>query len=280
MNRSLCALAGVLAGACGSERSRTTPRTPDEFSAGEVLVTAQAGGFEAPGSVAAGWHRIRFHQAKGGQGRNLVLFRITDSTDLAAFSTGLDTATQAPTGTAAMGGLESPRTPADTAALLMPLVPGRYVLTSLTRAPNGRRHVSNGMWRELIVTGDSIPRPAPTADVTVRLADHAFVTDDTWPAGNLRVLLVNDGAQDHLLNLMRLETDQSLGAYLDDPGRSERIGGISRMGPGQSVILELSLEPGRYVALCLVRDPGTGRMHMQLGMARLITVVAAAQKVR
>lgn len=271
MSRTAGVLALALVSACGAD-NRTTPTPADEFTATEITVTAHATRFDAPDSATPGWHRVRFHQAQGGVGRNLVLFSVTDSIDLESLAALLDTAQRSPEGAIARGGLESPRHPDDTASVLIPFAPGRYVWTSLTRAPNGKRHVTNGMWRSLIVTGDSSAAPKPAATVAVRLVDHAFVSDDTWPSGRIRVEIANAGTQDHILNLMRMKGDQTLTEYLDKPGRSERIGGISRLGPGQVVQLELDLEPGRYVALCLIRDPATGKMHLELGMARIITV--------
>lgn len=271
MPRPLPLFAIALIGACASGDD-AAPTPADAYSATEIIVTAHATRFDAPDSAPAGWHRVRFHQAPGGIGRNLVLFGVDDSLDLLTLAALLDTAQHSPPGAVARGGLESPRRPGDTASVLMPFAPGRYVWASLTRAPNGKRHVTNGMWRSLTVTGDSSGAPTPTPTVAVRLVDHAFVTDDTWPSGRIRVAITNDGTQDHILNLMRMKGDQTLTEYLDKPGRSERIGGISRLGPGQVVQLELNLEPGRYVALCLIRDPGTGRMHLELGMARIITV--------
>ncbi len=256
----------------GADSASPNPTPADEFTPTEIIVTARSGRFDAPDSVPAGWRRVRFHQAPGGIGRNLVLFAVTPSLDLDSLAAILDSAQRSPDGAVAHGGLESPRRAQDTASVLMPFAPGRYVWTSLTRAPNGRRHVTNGMWRPLIVTGEFAATPTPAATVGVRLVDHAFVSDDSWPSGPIRIEIANEGTQDHILNLMRMKGDQTLTEYLDQPGSSERIGGISRLGPGQVVQLELDLEPGRYVALCLIRDPVTGRMHIELGMARIITV--------
>jgi hypothetical protein len=248
------------------------------FSPPSLPVSAIGTGFETPDSVTSGWHRVRFNQVAAGRGQNLVLFEIDDSLDIERLAAVLDTSGQTPGGVLARGGSESPA-PGDTTSVIMHLQPGRYVWTSLTRAGNGRRHVTNGVWRELRVTPAPDTPAAPEPTVSVGLGDHAFLGNDVWPAGRHRIGIANQGKQDHLFYLVRLRGDASLRDWLDDERdvTSDRVGGVTRLGPGQAVQFELALAPGRYAASCLMRDPATGKSHTELGMIRLITVTEAAK---
>ena len=123
-------------------------------------------------------------------------------------------------------------------------------------------------------------RPAGSPrQLWISAAGTGFDAPDTVPAGRHRIGIANEGTQDHLFCFVRLRGDYSLSDWLDDESNvtSERAGGVSRLGPGQAVQLELVLAPGRYVAACLLRDPATGKSHTELGMLRLITVTEAAK---
>ena len=50
------------------------------------------------------------------------------------------------------------------------------------------------------------------------------------------------------------------------------VAGVARMGPRMSAYLPVTLPPGEYVLNCLVSDPATGKMHIELGMVRSIIV--------
>jgi hypothetical protein len=49
-------------------------------------------------------------------------------------------------------------------------------------------------------------------------------------------------------------------------------GGMQALDPDASGWLHLDLEPGRYIAICLIPDPGRGRPHAELGMIQEFTV--------
>ncbi|HSE28768.1 MAG TPA: hypothetical protein VLA95_11115 [Gemmatimonadales bacterium] len=239
----------------------------------QLLVVATGGGFDAPATVEAGWHRLRFHQLAGGKGRNLVLFAVPDALDLEAFARALDTALTTPAPATARGGSESPVSPADTTSLVLFLAPGRYVWASMTRAANGRRYVTNGVRREFRVTADSNGADAPRPTATLSLVDFAFVGADTLDEGAHRIRVTNDGRQDHVLVLHRLGEGVSFAEWLSEDGApSTRMGGVSRLGPDQEVFLDVTLTPGRYAAVCLIPDPASGRPHTELGMVREIVV--------
>jgi hypothetical protein len=238
-------------------------------------VVATGPGFDAPDTVQAGWHRLRFRQAAAAKGQNLVLFAVPESLDLDAFAQALDTAVTTPAPAVARGGSESPASPAEETSLVLHLDPGRYVWASMTRAANRRRYVTNGVWREFHVTADSNGADAPRPTATLRLVDFAFVGADTLDEGVHRIRVTNEGRQDHLLLLHRLGEGVSFADFLgNEDAPATRVGGVSRLGPGQEIHLDLDLEPGRYVAGCLIPDPVSGRAHAEMGMVREVVVVS------
>jgi hypothetical protein len=276
---AILALSALVLSACRSpDRAADQPDSGNGFSHPSLPVIATGTGYESPDSIQAGWYRVRFSQALAGRGQNLVLFEINDTMDAAGFAAALDTMPGTPAGAVARGGVESPA-PGDTMSFVVHLPAGRYVWTSLNRGVNGRRHVANGVRRELRVTPapDSSAGPAPT--VGLRLVNFAFVGDDIWPAGQHRIRVANEGTQDHMFYFVRLRGDHTFTDWLNDEKNvtSDRAGGVTRLGPGQALQLELALVPGRYVASCLLRDPVTGTSHGELGMLRLITVTEAAK---
>jgi hypothetical protein len=85
--------------------------------------------------------------------------------------------------------------------------------------------------------------------------------------------VANEGKQDHLLLLHRLGEGVTLADWLTEEGApSTRVGGVSRIGPGREVYLDVSLTIGRYAAICLIPDPASGRMHAEMGMVREVVV--------
>ncbi len=260
-DRATALLAAALLGCGGSDGP---PR---------LSVVATGPGFDAPATVAAGWHRLRFRQAPAAVGQNLVLFAVPESLDLEAFARALDTAVTTPAPAVARGGSESPVSPAEETSLVLHLEPGRYVWASMTRAANRRRYVTNGVWREFRATADSNGADAPKPTTTLELVDFAFVGADTLDEGVHRIRVTNEGRQDHLLVLHRMGEGVSFAEWLkDEDAPATRVGGVSRLGPGQEIHLDLDLEPGRYVAGCLIPDPVSGRAHAEMGMVREVVV--------
>lgn len=59
----------------------------------------------------------------------------------------------------------------------------------------------------------------------------------------------------------------------DDPdAHATNVAGVARLDAGRVAYLPVALPAGDYVAYCLIRDPRTGRAHVELGMFRAIRV--------
>jgi len=87
--------------------------------------------------------------------------------------------------------------------------------------------------------------------------------------------------QAHELGLARLSEGTSLNEAIDyiikgngdTPPPWTAAGGIGALAPGSTGYLTLDgLAPGRYVAMCFINDPGTGKPHAALGMITKVDV--------
>ena len=59
----------------------------------------------------------------------------------------------------------------------------------------------------------------------------------------------------------------------DDPDQhATAVAGLARLGPGAEAYLPVELPTGAYVIYCLIRDPASGRPHVELGMLKAIQI--------
>lgn len=236
----------------------------------DLLITVQGGSLSAPHSVAPGWTRIRVEE--DGDGHIVVVFRLKDGADPAAFLAALDTAAATPGLATALGGPEI----GDTGEVILQLTPGRYVLGCVRRGAGRRRHASTGESRVIVVTTAPVAparASAPAATVELKLADFAYVGPDHWRAGPGMLRVENTGKQDHQLRLVQLPAGKTVRDWMnaEDPGEvGTPVTGVARIGSGAVAYLPVDLSPGSYVAYCLITDPASGREHVLMGMLRAI----------
>jgi uncharacterized cupredoxin-like copper-binding protein len=120
---------------------------------------------------------------------------------------------------------------------------------------------------------------APRAEITVVATDYSFAMPDTLPSGPTKFQLVNRGHELHHLFLVRLtdgKTARDLAAGMKNPGPfpawAIEEGGPNGADPGTtSFATVVNLEPGRYVALCVI--PGADAVpHVMKGMIHELVV--------
>ena len=123
--------------------------------------------------------------------------------------------------------------------------------------------------------------PAEPMKVVVTAKDFAFAMPDTLTAGTVHIELVNEGPDFHHLELVRLPEGRTLEELMTTiqqqhelPEWAVEMGGPNTPGmPGESTNATFQLEPGNYVALCVI--PGAdGVPHLMKGMVKPVTVVA------
>jgi len=172
--------------------------------------------------------------------------------------------------------------PDGTAQSTQRLAPGSYVMFCLVRGPSGETHVIDGMLAQFDVTAQRAAHstPRPTADL--RLTDSGFELPSPFPRhGVLRV--TNQGRQPHEVTFLRLppgRTESAIRPYLrvlrassmlQPPPPFTAAGGVAAMSPGETAIVPVSLRPGDYLAICLVRGRD-GEPHAVHGMVAHFTV--------
>jgi hypothetical protein len=121
-------------------------------------------------------------------------------------------------------------------------------------------------------------------EVVYQGLDYAFEGQDTIEAGLVTLKFDNIGAEDHHLQMGRLNDGVTYEAFMTTLqneglavfGLLEMVGGVSVLQPGVSQSVTVNLEkPGLYVALCVI-PTADGTPHYALGMVKPIEVVAPA----
>jgi uncharacterized cupredoxin-like copper-binding protein len=152
------------------------------------------------------------------------------------------------------------------------LAPGHYVVMCFipTAGEHGMAHLEMGMVAELdaVDTGTVADPPLPVA--TVELSDFKIAIPDRFTGGVTEV--INKGSANHEFILLRFHDGKSLadlaawtqaGMPADRP--FDYVGGTGTIAPGTKAWATLTLDPGDYVALCVVRGP-SDQPHVDLGM--------------
>jgi uncharacterized cupredoxin-like copper-binding protein len=242
-----------------------------------ATVIAKDFAFEAPDSIPAGWTTIRLVN----DGMNLhhaVLVRLEGGKTLADAEAAMKNPGPPPSWIVPVGGPNAPN-PKSEANATVELQPGNYVMLCFVDIPEKTPHFMKGMVRPLKVTASTGPSSAPVADVVVSLADYAFtVKSGTLSSGKHVIQVVNDGPQEHELELIRLapgKTVKDMGAWVakpEGPPPADALGGIVGVAKGSTGFFNVELSPGNYVLLCFVPDAKDGKAHLEHGMIKEFTV--------
>ena len=128
--------------------------------------------------------------------------------------------------------------------------------------------------------------PGPPAAVQVVATDFAFVMPDTLTAGPTTFTLVNNGAELHHLQIVRLEEGKtaadlaSVQPGTPPPAWMVFLGGPNAAVPGGGQVRgTVDLTPGSYVMICLIPSPAPDmRPHLMKGMMRPFTVVPTTEQ--
>jgi uncharacterized cupredoxin-like copper-binding protein len=171
--------------------------------------------------------------------------------------------------------------PGDTSlATTVALRAGHYAALCMIPGPDGVPHVAKGMITDLVVRPAAYPVAAamPANDATITMFDYGYRSSTPITRATREVVVRNDGAQPHEIELARLlpgKTMADLAAWaqkMDSPPPAEFIGGVSPLAPGKSNDLALSLKPGHYAMLCFLPDAKDHAPHIAHGMVHEFTV--------
>jgi|tagenome__1003787_1003787.scaffolds.fasta_scaffold20845879_1 hypothetical protein len=163
------------------------------------------------------------------------------------------------------------------------LDPGDYlVLCFVTDPATGMPHFAMGMYAAFHVVGEQPQRNIDASQQVSAIDDMRFVVPDQLRTESI-VRFENHAAVDvHEFAIGRLHKGmtaddvQKWAASLTTapgPAPFDDAGGAGALSPGGREWFRLDLEPGRYVALCMVPDDETGIPHAATGMVKDFTVV-------
>ncbi len=128
-----------------------------------------------------------------------------------------------------------------------------------------------------------LPASAATVNVVpVSLADYRIEVPAEIPAGPTRFVATNVGREEHHMTLVRLAEGQTFAALIADLvadpvvalGKYELVPGPQSVGPGGTQAIDVDLQPGAYVALCVIPD-AAGVPHAAKGMITQFTVTGS-----
>ncbi len=136
----------------------------------------------------------------------------------------------------------------------------------------------------LIACEKKPPPPTPSAvTVTYTGAEYSFTGPDTVAAGLVTIRLVNAGKEPHQLALIRVDSGKTMADVAAAmkatmgpvPGWLTFVGGPNTIAPGDSSAAVQALTAGNYLLICFLPAPD-GKMHLEKGMIRMITVAGTA----
>jgi hypothetical protein len=127
-------------------------------------------------------------------------------------------------------------------------------------------------------------RPAAERTLVIRTVDYAFQMPDRIEAGLIHIRLVNGGTEPHHVYLIKLPDGKTTADLLREakserlPDWAESVGGPNTPGPGGESEAIVALEPGNYVAICVIPSHD-GQAHVMKGMLKPFTVVGRLGRV-
>ena len=280
------ALLIAVAAACGAESSAepssSPPETRPDEAADVIEATTRDFTFEldTDGPVSAGFVPVRVRN-EGDEPHQLVVARLHDGVTLDEFA-----AAAAGEGEAAAGALVTYAggvnvvEPGATGEGFADLEPGRYALLCFVPSADGVGHLHKGMAATIEVVDDGSPVAAPSDVVeTVTLRDYAVELPADGVGEPGVYAFANEGTEPHEAILLRMKEGKTLAdaaAYTAGGSVGEPpftfAGGAGGIAPGETGYTRLALDPGDYLAVCVITSATHHKAHVDLGMVTPFTV--------
>ncbi len=244
-----------------------------------VTVVTHDFAFEMPDAIPAGVTTFRLRNA-GREPHHLMLYRLEPGRGLADVLAALRAGGAHPRWMHAAGGPNAVVGAGESVGTVR-LGPGSYVAFCHVKSPDNILHFEKGMLKLITVTPTPgvASRPvagpaaaAPAADLTVTLSDYAFRFSHPPTRGRHLIAVTNRGRQPHEFILSKLAPGKSSADFVHWMDTQEGAapvrpyGGATDLPPGGTIVLDMFLEPGRYSAVCRVRDAVDGQPHDRHGM--------------
>jgi hypothetical protein len=269
-------------GACAGDET-STARAPSAARAQHVTVSAREYKLDVRGvrALRPGFVRLTIrNDGRGEHGVELIGLRRKFSTPelLTAFEN------EDVRGLEALGGTVSVP-PGQRWEMTVRLGAGNYALLDYGEN-GGKANFERGMVKRFRVagpprTGEAKPRTVGT----LAMQDFAFEMRLPRPFyGRGTVAIPNRGRALHEVSLVRIQPGHTQGEVLrlikqgegSPPPWASIHELLGVLGPKRTAYVRVDLAPGRYVALCLIREP-KGRLHADLGMIGTFDVVKAGK---
>lgn len=254
-------------------RTQTAAAAPPVI---EIMASDYA--FDAPDTLPSGLVTIRLMN-HGQEPHHAQLLRLNSGVSFGDFTQALQDEGEAAIQLTTLTGGPGALSPLKSTEVTLDLTPGDYVLACFISSEDGVPHLAKGMLKPIKVTAGSNPnKDVPDVAGTLNMRDFTFDIPDTVPAGPLTYRVVNAGPQPHELNILKLADGasisdlQSWSPESGTPPPFEAVGGMNGLSQGEADYVTIDLEPGQYVAICNIPDPGSGVPHSRLGMVRPFTV--------
>ena len=290
----LILVAGVMFGLAfgrvgAQEATPASGATPPALTTLAFTITAHEFNFEGPTDVPAGLVTVTL--ANEGEFRHHAqLFKLNEGVTTDQFVAGLESGEAFGMGVAAGG----PSTIAggEQSSAIVRLANGQYVALCFVTGGDGVPHYAKGMVASFTVSGDDAGEPDPTAEAEATLDDFSIaLSADTFSPGQHVWKVTNAGQVNHELAVFQLPEGMTADDYAAmfeaqmngtpaaapptgtpaaEAPRPTPAGGLRVIGSSVVGWAVLDLEPGNYVAVCLVPE-GT-IPHAALGMVAGFTV--------
>ena len=234
--------------------------------------------FEAPDSISAGL--TTFHLVNEGPGLHHVqLVRLDSGKTIADLDAAMKNPGPPPAWAIFIGGPNAPD-PSKTSDATFDIKEGNYALLCMVDIPDHIPHAAKGMARPFkVVAAAGTPAVAPTADVSISLADYAFKVTGPLTAGKHTLKIENAGPQPHEVEILRLapgKTMKDVDAWFESgqkgPPPITPTPGMAGLGRGRTGTFTTTLTPGRYGVACFIPDVKDGKPHEMHGMVQEFTV--------
>lgn len=278
----LAASIGALSACSGGDNAATDSSAVSAVATEPPVVTIVAKDFtfQAPDTIQSGMVTLRLVN-EGPELHHVQLVRLDDGKTYAELMEGMKTMKPTDHMPPWMHDVAGPNTPVPGGeqSVTQNLAPGTYALLCFIPGADQVPHVAKGMSRELtVVPNTGATAAAPSADITVKMTDYAWDIAPALTSGKHVIRLENDAAQSHEMFIFQLAPGKSaadLGKWVENqvgPPPGKPIGGTSGMSKGDVVYLPVDLEPGEYGIYCFLPDSKDGKMHVEHGMMRQISV--------
>lgn len=269
--RAAALVSGMTVLACANtEKSAETASAPE--SPKVVHVTATDYAFQAPDTITSGV--TTFHLMNGGKEPHHVFLMKLPMAEVMK-----QNPTTPPPADLVVAGGANVAGPGGTAEATMDLQPGEYTLLCAIPSPDGQPHMVKGMMRSLVVTQGSSTAILPATDITVKLTDFDFEFSAPLTAGHHVVRVENAGLQMHEMVMVKLapgKTAMDFAKWAEKPSGpppGEAVNGGAPMTIGVVNTVVMDLVPGEYGLICFLPDMKDGKLHLEHGMVKQITIM-------